>query len=67
MGGWVSVAGLVAGYDLWARRRAAPTMSAAYRDAYQAHPWLMLTATGYVTGHLTGWLPRRLDVLRLLR
>lgn len=67
MGGWVALAAVVSAFDTWARRRGTPTMSAAYREAYTAHPVVMAAATCYLTCHLTGYLPRRLDVLCTFR
>ena len=64
MPGWAAVAAAVLAYDGWALVSRAETMSSAYRRAYCAHPLLIGTATLYLVGHLTGHLPRELDVLR---
>lgn len=64
MPGWAAVALAVAGYDGWALARKTETMSSCYRRAYSAHPLVVGVATVYLVGHLTGHLPRSVDLLR---
>jgi len=60
MRGWLAIAGVVVGFDVWACRRERDTLSCAFRRAPRA---LTITTSAYVLAHLFGLMPDRVDPL----
>lgn len=63
MKGWLGLATFVAIYDAWAGATGNRTLSRAFRETAKRHPVICWGACIYMTAHLHGLVPARLDPL----